>query len=1702
MNHPYRLAALSLLAVLLATPAAPGQEVVDPRSGRLYLMVTDVAIPVGPITVEMSRTLDAERSERGLLGLRWRSNWESRLVRGPSQVVVDEASGPVAFAPASAGPGFVSPTGERVLFSADGRAVRTMADGGQERFDGQGRLIERDLRNGNTVALRYAPDGRLARIEGPRGSFLRFDTDGQGRLTRVDSSTGATVRYGYVRDDLTQVQVNGGPVIRYAHDASGLLVRMTDPLSGTVELAYDARRRVLSRRWADGSQERWEYDDAADRQRHIDPTGAITTTQWTQDRRRATVTGPLGHTTTMEYDGAGRLLSVTGPTGATARITYDGQGRTRSVQDPQGQVTRFEYVGESARIMAVNRPDGTRENFEYDSRGNLTARKLGSETLAAYTYHPDGSVATARGPGVPEERSTYDQAGRLIAIAGPLGGTTRFERDARGNVIRETNALGGQTLRSYDAQGRLLRVTDPAGRTTRYEYGAQGRLERTIDPAGSVTRYEYDARGRRVAAIDAEGRASRREYDAAGRVVKSTWPDGLTESFRYDAGGNLTEWTDRLGRITRFEYDPLGRAIGSRWATGLEGRRRHDVLGNLVGIEDTAGVKSEFEYDAAGRLTAITDAFKAITRYAYDPLGRLIGQTDQRGQRRTFTYGADGLLAGVREPSGDEGRYTYDAAGRLVAIRRPSGGVNRLGHDAAGNVTTEIDPLGSQWRYGYDAAGRVVESTDADGRVTRYAYDPAGRLAERLRADGTRVTYRYDKVGNLVAADDAAFPVRVSFDRAGRPTRVEYPAIKKAVSYEYDTAGLRTKLTDASGRVIRYEYGPEQRLAAIVLPGGPRVEVTFDDKERLRSIRYPNGLTGRREYEADDRISKITYVDRNGAVVREWTYRYDPAGNLTEDQDQQGGVRRFAYDAVGQLTEAAGAAGTVRYRYQAGGNRAAVEDGSGVTAYRHDAADRLVQAGPEQLSYDASGNLVGRTTPEGATTYAYDTDGRLANVTRGGESTTFGYAPTGQRVWRRDPAGLRYFIYDAWDLIEELSETGASAVAYVHGPGRDQPLATIRDGRTYYYHADRLGNIRFLTDDQGQVVASYEYDAFGKITASQASVANPFGFTGREWDAGTGLYYHRARYYDPGLGRFLSPDPVRPRLDDPRNLNRYLYAWNNPLRFVDAMGLAPSLIGETALSGMSPEQALAYVRGELAHWRGIYQQIQAAALENPGGQSFRPPGAWQQLREGIAQLQALENKLASAPQTPPPPPPPGGGTAPPRPLPPHGSGTRPVRALPPEAVPPSSIAPPVEPVPPPSTPGTGTLTDVPVRPGGTGTLTDVPPAGSRPPGPPPAGYRWVWRAGGWVLIAWTLVSVATADDPDAAAIDAGVQLAGGSVPAAVGCTGIPGFIAGAGVAWCAKEAKDALVNTAKIATRAREIFPTHPENLPPPGFQSPPPLSPPIGSITGGLPGATPSAPPEEEFDPSKVAGKKPTDVAAAGGAAKGVEMVPGAKSPTESRSRPGAPVPKGYSEPAGTGADCGTPTTPPCPPGGPPAQQPCGLPGLPPCPPGRDTLADPDRMCLNPRTQRMERCSEVAATEPGSQAGTGSGTSAGSGTGKPPATSAAAPKTSPPAGGTQEVDLSGTWRATYRLAGQDFAFTMTLSRVAAGTWQGPLDYVFVGRPDLSFRAQATLKATAPGKVHLTYTDPRSGAKAADGTYSSTQITFGTPPQHVTYTKK
>jgi len=222
--------------------------------------------------------------------------------------------------------------------------------------------------------------------------------------------------------------------------------------------------------------------------------------------------------------------------------------------------------------------------------------------------------------------------------------------------------------------------------------------------------------------------------------------------------------------------------------------------------------------------------------------------------------------------------------------------------------------------------------------------------------------------------------------------------------------------------------------------------------------------------------------------------------------------------------------------------------------------NELTALAANSYSYDPNGNMTKKITTANPIVYTWDFENCLSSVSlsNGSGTESFLYDPFGRRIRKIWPntannsTMVRTYLYDGANIVAELNASGTVVASYTQGAGIDEPLAMRRGGYISYYHADGLGSITSLTNTNAQPVATYVYDSFGNTTATEG-IFNPFRYTGREQDPETGLYYYRARYYDPTIGRFLSEDPIRFW----GGIDFYKYANNSPTNATDPSGNWP-----------------------------------------------------------------------------------------------------------------------------------------------------------------------------------------------------------------------------------------------------------------------------------------------------------------------------------------------------------------------------------------------------------------------------------------------------------------------------------------------------------------------------------------------------------------
>jgi RHS repeat-associated protein len=289
-------------------------------------------------------------------------------------------------------------------------------------------------------------------------------------------------------------------------------------------------------------------------------------------------------------------------------------------------------------------------------------------------------------------------------------------------------------------------------------------------------------------------------------------------------------------------------------------------------------------------------------------------------------------------------------------------------------------------------------------------------------------------------------------------------------------------------------------------------------------------------------------------VVTNFTYSvHDPVGNRMSRGGSTAPTETYGYDALDRLTSVTRVSPSETYTYDAVGNRSTSPPT--VPSWTYDDWNELTSNSNAAFEYDANGNLTQKTEGGVAWGYEWDAANQLKRVTKGGqEISRYTYDALGRRteLVTSAPVVRRTFTYDGEDiLLDGRGLNAATANTYVHGPGLDEPLSVEKStGAVSYYHADALGSIVRSTNATGAVVASEsrQYDAFGNLQSGQS--IEGYAYTGREWEPAAGLSYHRARYYDPRIGRFISEDPIGFR----GGINFYAYVLDNPVNLIDPTG--------------------------------------------------------------------------------------------------------------------------------------------------------------------------------------------------------------------------------------------------------------------------------------------------------------------------------------------------------------------------------------------------------------------------------------------------------------------------------------------------------------------------------------------------------------------
>ncbi|MER8002751.1 DUF6531 domain-containing protein [Streptomyces sp. NPDC095613] len=888
--------------------------------------------------------------------------------------------------------------------------------------------------------------------------------------------------------------------------------------------------------------------------------------------------------TALEDRNGNRISVARRPDGSPTAITHNG-----------GYTVRV--TGEDGRVHALHLQDPTGlvevRRYGYDDAGLLTEVVNGSGLSLRLTYDAENRITSWTDRNECTFRYAYDTQGRVTATVGPDGMlSSRFTYDVHPEtghrITRYTDSTGATTVFQLNEMLQVVAESDPLGHTTHFTFDGHDELLAVTDALGHTTRFERDAHGDLVAMTAADGVRTRAVYNELRLPIEITERGGVSRRFAYDERGNRIAVVDPDGAVSRFAYDEHGHLVRVVNAVGAETAIRTDGAGLPLEITSPDGASAVFTRDAFGRIVTATDALGGTLRqgwtvegrpawrelsdgtreeWAWDPEGSLITHTDRMGRITTHTATHFDLRARTRTADGADHHFTHDTELRLTKVTNAQGLEWHYTYDAAGRLVAETDFDGRTLSYEHDALGHVTRRTNACGQSLTYERDILGRVVRLIHDDGTEAAFEHDEAGHLTSISNAHADITLERDAVGRI--VSETVNGRTLTRAYDPLGRRIHRRTPSGATSTLEYGPE---GLTCYQAGDHTFQFARDALGRETERLLGALSLHHTWDSVGRITH-QHLDHQGTAILNRTVSYQADGTPVSISDNRDGQRTYALDPAGRITAVHAAGWSEQYAYNSAGDpthstlpsSAPGRDSSGE---RHYTGSRLTRAGRTTYTFDAQGRTVQRQTRtlSGKVLtwhFTWNAEDRLTRViTPARDIWEYHYDALGRRIakQRTRPEGRSAesvtYCWDGGQIAEQYDGTTTLSWDYLglqplaqretKGPARQS------DQRFFAILADLTGSPHALVSPDGDIAWHARSTAWGATQWGRgASAYTPLRQPGQYFDPETRLHYNVNRYYDPDLGRYLTPDP----LGLAPAVNHYAYV-PNPFTQSDPLGLA------------------------------------------------------------------------------------------------------------------------------------------------------------------------------------------------------------------------------------------------------------------------------------------------------------------------------------------------------------------------------------------------------------------------------------------------------------------------------------------------------------------------------------------------------------------
>ncbi len=962
--------------------------------------------------------------------------------------------------------------------------------------------------------VNYSSGYRIARIYDNKNKVVLFNYTPNNKLSCIIDSRGRKTSYMYKTDGkLEKVIYDTGEEITFGYDGVN------------IDFVQEAKNKLQSNiEYVGGKPNRICHYSTVGQVSHGDSTEATVFMGNTQLSFVQNTNGTMNYVTIIQDEVKGRYYFNADNNVREYRLDENGvvtkaeqyeyvpywngsatQSNPRSVTIQAHKDSLYQKNLDQYTFVAGDTETTVLDQFNNAEKTTTSAIRIGAggntqTVIVDYTYDDDQNLL--------EEKKTVSYSNPAKTVVSYV----KYQYNANQEVVRtESYVVGEEYTKGKTIEERV--------------YGAQGNVIKSfsynsLDTSSKVyTEREYDEQGKVLAEVDETGEnKTALSYVAGTNIVhEQKLPNG--SKFAYGFAGDdtvtaithSTEEGEENSTQTLYTYgkQTMLRSGNNQVEYSYEytGYKESKVRLHLNGVQDYLVSESTISYDSS-----------CFVQYAETKA------TNAKGEQEIVRMDGRGNVLSQKYSNGMELQYTYDGKDRLTLVteKQNANAIRSFGYsyDTADSVTQYVESENGvtvfQETYTYDAYGKLVMTTQTTGMSYTYAYkDNASRDLESVTVNGV------NGINGVTVKPQADMLSR----NKGKEVFVGVAKIAEE-NIVYRKVGDHATNMPASiyfGATVNGKYVMNEHM-----------KYAYDEMGNIAKV-YENGdMVARYGYDALNRLVR----EDNKEFGKTWLYVYDNNGNILAKKET-------AYTLKADVEECVFTKNGYSYE-----------------------GDKLLAYNNESFEYDEIGN---------PTTYR----GKSAMWSLGRRLTaydghTFTYDAQGRRLAKDSIS----YIYDSEDRIVKQSNGLEFFYDYTGVVGMKY------DGETYLYRKDVQGNIVALLDSSGKVVVKYVYDGWGNHGIAALNLVdgkekfcdvedtkavfvdvylkyktlanlNPFRYRGYYYDTETELYFLNTRYYDPGIGRFITIDDISYIDAETINgLNLYAYCANNPVKNVDPNGNA------------------------------------------------------------------------------------------------------------------------------------------------------------------------------------------------------------------------------------------------------------------------------------------------------------------------------------------------------------------------------------------------------------------------------------------------------------------------------------------------------------------------------------------------------------------